>query len=136
MHEDHGVGRYRGLEELSFGDDDNEFAVVEYQGGDRIYIPVLSLGKVSRYVGGTPETAPLHKMGSDTWIKLTSKAKEKAYDVATELLEVQALRAARVGYAFPQIDESYDSFAAGFGFEETPDQVQVIDDVIDDMVAA
>lgn len=135
VHEDHGVGRYRGLEELSFGDDDNEFAVVEYQGGDRIYIPVLSLGKVSRYVGGTPETAPLHKMGSDTWIKLTSKAKEKAYDVATELLEVQALRAARVGHAFPQIDESYDSFAAGFGFEETPDQVQVIDDVIDDMVA-
>jgi transcription-repair coupling factor (superfamily II helicase) len=95
----------------------------------------LSLDKVSRYVGGSPDTAPLHKMGSDAWAKLRSKAKEKAYDVAAELLEIQALRLARVGHAFPSPDPSYDAFAAGFGFEETPDQQQVINDVIKDMVA-
>ena len=136
VHEDHGVGRYRGLETLSVDGSDNEFATLEYHGGDKIYIPVLSLDKVSRYVGGGPETAPLHKMGSDTWVKLRNKAKEKAYDVAAELLEVQALRMARVGHAFPPADHSYDAFSAGFGFEETPDQEQVINDVINDMTAA
>ena len=107
VHEDHGVGRYRGLETLSVDGSDNEFATLEYHGGDKIYIPVLSLDKVSRYVGGGPETAPLHKMGSDTWVKLRNKAKEKAYDVAAELLEVQALRMARVGHAFPPAAVSY-----------------------------
>ena len=136
VHEDHGVGRYHGLESLNLDGNDNEFAIIEYYGGDRVYIPVLSLAAVSRYVGGGPETAPLHKMGSDTWSKLRSKAKEKAYDVAAELLELQALRMARVGYAFPAVDHSYDAFAAGFGFEETPDQAQVIGDVINDMVDA
>lgn len=136
VHEDHGVGRYRGLETLTLDGSDNEFATLEYHGGDKIYIPVLALDKVSRYVGGGPETAPLHKMGSDTWSKLRSKAKEKAYDVAAELLEVQALRLARVGHAFPPADHSYDAFSAGFGFEETPDQAQVINDVISDMTAA
>lgn len=136
VHEDHGVGRYRGLETLNLDGNDNEFATIEYQGGDKIYIPVLSLDLVSRYVGGSPETAPLHKMGSDSWSKLRSKAKEKAYDVAAELLEVQAMRMARQGHAFPPMDHSYDAFAAGFAFEETADQQQVIDDVINDMTAA
>ncbi|MFT6724194.1 MAG: transcription-repair coupling factor (superfamily II helicase) [Arenicella sp.] len=136
VHEDHGVGRYRGLETLNVDGSDNEFATLEYYGGDKIYIPVLSLDKVSRYVGGGPETAPLHKMGSDTWVKLRNKAKEKAYDVAAELLEIQAMRLARIGHCFPPADHSYDAFAAGFGFEETPDQHQVINDVIGDMTTA
>lgn len=135
VHENHGVGRYRGLETLNVSGDDNEFATIEYKDGDKIYIPVLSLDLVSRYVGGGPETAPLHKMGSDTWVKLRTKAKEKAYDVAAELLEIQALRMARIGHAFPVADHSYDSFSAGFGFEETPDQAQVINDVISDMTS-
>ena len=138
VHEDHGVGRYKGLQTLEFDGrvsdaEANEFAIIEYKEGDRVYIPVLSLDLVSRYVGGGPETAPLHKMGSDTWIKLRNKAKEKAYDVAAELLEIQALRMARIGHAFPAADHSYDAFAAGFDFEETPDQEQVINDVINDM---
>lgn len=133
VHEDHGVGRYRGLETLQIDGNDNEFATIEYHGGDKVYIPVLSLDRVSRYVGGSPDTAPLHKMGSDNWIKLRNKAKEKAYDVAAELLEIQALRMARSGHAFPPADHSYDAFAAGFGFEETPDQQQVISDVVNDM---
>ncbi|GAA6138566.1 transcription-repair coupling factor [Arenicella sp. 4NH20-0111] len=136
VHEDHGVGRYLGLENLTVDGHDNEFATIEYKGGDKVYIPVLSLDKVSRYVGGGPETAPLHKMGNDSWSKLTKKAKEKAYDVAAELLEIQALRQARVGHSFPSADHSYDAFSAGFGFEETPDQQQVINDVISDMTSA
>ncbi len=136
VHEDHGVGRYRGLEILNLNGHDNEFAIIEYHGGDRVYIPVLSLAAVSRYVGGSPDSAPLHKMGSEAWIKLRKKAKEKAYDIAAELLDIQALRMARVGHAFPIADHSYEAFASGFEFEETPDQSQVIGDVVNDMVAS
>lgn len=135
VHEDHGIGRYAGLETHSVGDIDNELMVIEYHGGDKLFIPVLSLDTVSRYIGGGNETAPLHKLGTDTWSKARQKAQEKAYDVAVELLEVQALRMARQGYAFSQPDEGYNAFAAGFRFEETPDQANVIDDVINDMVS-
>ena len=133
VHDDHGVGRYGGLTTLSLDAGDNEFLVIVYHGGDKLYIPVLSLDIVSRYIGGSPETAPLHKLGSEIWLRARKRAREKAYDVAAELLEVQALRQSRTGYAFPEPDHSYDVFTGGFQFEETPDQQQVIDDVIGDM---
>jgi len=134
VHEDHGVGRYIGLENHRIDDTDNELLVIEYQGGDKLFIPILSLEVISRYIGSSAETAPLHKLGTDTWSKAKQKAQEKAYDVAAELLEVQAMRMARRGFAFAEPDEGYAAFSAGFKFEETPDQQKVIDDVIDDMV--
>ena len=135
VHEEHGIGRYQGMQTHRIDDIDNELLVIEYHGGDKLFIPVLSLETISRFVGGDPETAPLHKLGTDTWIKAKQRAQEKAYDVAAELLEVQALRMARKGYAFSPPDHGYTAFAAGFQFEETPDQLNVIDDVIDDMVS-
>ncbi|MGH1539266.1 MAG: transcription-repair coupling factor [Arenicella sp.] len=135
VHEDHGIGRYAGMETHKVGDIDNELLVIEYQGGDKLFIPVLSLETISRFIGGDPETAPLHKLGTDTWSKAKQKAQEKAYDVAAELLEVQALRMARKGYAFTPPDHGYSAFSAGFQFEETPDQLNVIDDVINDMTS-
>ncbi len=136
VHEDHGVGRYSGLENHRIDDIDNELLVIEYQGGDKLFIPVLSLEAISRYIGSGPESAPLHKLGTDTWSKARQKAQEKAYDVAAELLEVQAMRMARQGHSFNEPDDSYSAFSAGFKFEETPDQQKVIDDVIDDMISA
>jgi len=133
VHDDHGVGRYRGLSTLSIENNQNEFLVLEYQDGDKLYIPVLSLGVVSRYIGAGAETAPLHKLGSEQWLRAKAKAAERAYDVAAELLEVQALRNSRNGHAFGAPDDSYAAFTAAFPFEETPDQDQVIDDVIRDM---
>lgn len=136
VHQDHGVGRYLGLENHRIEDIDNELLVIEYHGGDKLFIPVLSLEAISRFIGGSPESAPLHKLGTDTWNKARQKAQEKAYDVAAELLEVQAMRMARQGFSFNEPDDSYSAFSAGFKFEETPDQQKVIDDVIDDMIAS
>ncbi len=135
VHEEHGVGRYRGLRTLTIEGDVGEFLAIEYHGGDKLYIPVLSLDVVSRYVGGSPEAAPLHKLGSEQWVRAKRKARQRAYDVATELLEVQALRQARAGHAFSEPDDGYRAFAAMFPFEETPDQAHVIDDVIADMIS-
>jgi transcription-repair coupling factor (superfamily II helicase) len=136
VHEDHGVGRYRGLQTMDVGDGPTEFLTLEYQGGDKLYIPVTDLARVTRYTGTHPDNAPLHKLGGDTWDKAKRRAREKAWDAAVELLEVQALRQSRAGHAFATPDDHYDAFAAAFPFEETPDQTRVIDEVLKDMEAA
>jgi transcription-repair coupling factor (superfamily II helicase) len=135
VHEDHGVGRYRGLQILDVGDGPTEFLTLEYQGGDKLYIPVTDLARVTRYTGTHPDQAPLHKLGGDSWDKAKRRAREKAWDAAVELLEVQALRQSRAGHAFATPDDHYDAFAAAFPFEETPDQTRVIDEVLHDMEA-
>ena len=133
VHEDHGVGRYLGLQTLDVGDGPTEFLALEYAGGDKLYTPVTDLQRVSRYTGADPEHAPLHKLGSDAWEKAKRRARQKAHDAAVELLEVQALRMGRPGHAFAPRDEHYAAFAADFPFEETPDQARTIEETLRDM---
>jgi transcription-repair coupling factor (superfamily II helicase) len=135
VHEDHGVGRYRGLTVLEVGGLKQEFLTLEYAGGDRIYVPVTSLHLISRYTGASPEHAPLHKLGSDAWDKAKKKAMEQTRDVAAELLDLHARRAARKGHAFQLDPEAYARFAEGFPFEETADQLAAISAVIHDMTS-
>ena len=122
MHEEHGVGRYLGLETLRVGEIENEYLALAYAGGDKLYVPVASLELVSRYTGASPENAPLHKLGSDQWERARRKATKRIHDVAAELLDIYARRAARSGHAYPAPGDEYASFAATFPFEETPDQ--------------
>ena len=133
VHIDHGIGRYEGLSTLTVGDVSNEYLTIRYAGEDKLYVPVASLHLISRYAGASEESAPLHRLGTDTWQKVRRKAAEKAYDVAAELLEIHARRAARKGYAFPENSDNYALFSAAFPFEETPDQIQAIDAVIADL---
>jgi len=135
VHDIHGIGRYRGLSIIDSLDTDTEFLTIEYQNEDKLYVPVLSLQMVSRYIGGHPDSAPLNKLGTDSWAKARKKARAKAYDVAAELLELEALRSARAGIAFEVPADHYAAFAANFPFEETPDQEQAIEDVLADMVS-
>lgn len=133
VHDEHGVGRYQGLNTLTIDDTQTEFLTLEYYGGDKLYIPVLSLHTVSRFVGASAEFAPLHKLGSEAWLRAKRRARQRAHDIAAELLEVETLRKVRKGNTFPPPDDAYMSFSAAFPFEETPDQTQAIDDVIADM---
>ncbi|MES9899960.1 MAG: transcription-repair coupling factor [Sedimenticola sp.] len=133
VHEDHGVGRYLGLQALEVGGMATEFLTLEYAKGDKLYVPVSSLHMISRYAGASPENAPLHRLGGDQWERVKRKAAEQARDVAAELLEIYARRAANQGYAFPEPGEEYATFATSFEFEETPDQQQTIDAVLNDM---
>ena len=133
VHEDHGVGRYLGMQTLEVGGITTEFITIGYAGGDKLYVPVSSLHLISRYSGDTAENAPLHKLGSDQWAKAKRRAAEKVRDVAAELLDIYARRAARAGHAFPEPDMHYRSFASTFPFEETPDQQSAIDAVLSDM---
>ena len=133
VHEQHGVGRYLGLETLDMGGFETEFLRLEYAGGDKLYVPVSSLHLISRYSGSSPETAPLHKLGSGDWEKARRRAAEQARDVAAELLDLYARRAAREGHAFRLAEMDYQSFAEAFPFDETPDQEKAIASVIKDM---
>ncbi|EXJ16115.1 transcription-repair coupling factor [Imhoffiella purpurea] len=135
VHEEHGVGRYLGLQTLDVGGMTAEFLALEYANGDRLYVPVSSLHLISRYTGTSPESAPLHRLGGDQWEKVKRKAAQKAHDVAAELLDIYARRAARQGVACPEGGEEYAAFAAAFAFEETPDQLRAIESVLDDMAS-
>jgi transcription-repair coupling factor (superfamily II helicase) len=133
VHEDHGVGRYLGLQTLNVGGMTTEFLTLEYAHGDKLYVPVSSLHLISRYTGASPENAPLHRLGGDQWDRIKRRAARKAHDVAAELLDIHARRAAREGVAFPDGGDEYATFAAAFAFEETPDQMRAIEAVLADM---
>jgi len=133
VHEEYGVGRYVGLAVMEVAGQPGEFLVLEYQDGDRLYVPVHALHLVSRYTGAAPETAPLHKLGTDQWARAKKKAAAQVRDVAAELLDLYARRQARRGLALPLRDLEYQAFANAFPFEETPEQAEAIARVIEDL---
>jgi len=135
VHEDHGVGRYLGLQTLDVGDVATEYVTLEYAKGDKLYVPVSALDLISRYSGAAPELAPLHRLGSGQWEKAKRRAAEKVRDVAAELLDIYAQRAAHKKPPVNGPDEHYASFTAAFPFETTPDQQDAIDDVVKDMTS-
>ena len=132
VHIDHGVGRYKGLETHDF-DGEAEFLVLEYFGGDKLFVPVSSLHLVSRYTGSSAENAPWHKLGGDRWQKLREKAAKKVKDVAAELLQLYAIRESRGGKKANFNESEYLQFCQGFPFEETDDQATTIEAVLKDL---
>jgi len=135
VHEDHGVGRYRGLQSLKIDDREAEFLMLEYASKDKLYVPVSSMHLISRYTGGAPETAPLHRLGSEQWSKARKRAAQKVRDVAAELLDLYARRQAREGFEFKLDKPMYADFSSGFPYEETSDQQSAIEAVLEDMVS-
>ncbi|MGB7800070.1 transcription-repair coupling factor [Buttiauxella sp.] len=133
VHLEHGVGRYAGLTTLEAGGITGEYLMLTYHGDAKLYVPVSSLHLISRYAGGAEENAPLHKLGSDAWSRARQKAAEKVRDVAAELLDIYAQRAAKQGFAFKHDREQYQLFCDAFPFETTPDQAQAINAVLSDM---
>ena len=133
VHEQYGVGRFRGLFNLDFGEGESEFLLLEYFGDDKLYVPVSNLDLISRYSGGPAETAPLHKLGSDQWDKAKKKALKQIHDTAADLLNIYSQRSIKKGYAFKINLQDYERFIDGFPFEETEDQLTAIHSVINDM---
>ena len=133
VHEQYGVGRYVGLQPMEVAGEAGEFLVLEYLGGDRIYVPVQQLHLVTRYTGAASESAPLHKLGTDQWAKARKRAAEQIRDVAAELLDLYARRKAQRGLQLTLNESDYRSFAGAFHFEETEDQAEAITQVLTDL---
>lgn len=136
VHAEYGVGRYLGLTTLEAGGIVAEFLELEYADGDKLYVPVHALELISRYTGASPENAPLHRLGSDQWAKARKRAINKIRDVAAELLDVYARRAARPGHRFRWPESDYRAFENDFPFEPTEDQARTIGEVLADLESA
>jgi len=137
VHAEHGIGVYRGLVQLAVGPRgaaiDGEFLRLEYDGGDRLFVPVHRLSQVQRYVGAEGVPPRLDKLGGVTWEKAKAKVKHSLRDMARELLSVHAARELAEGFAFSPRDRALEEFEATFAYEETPDQLAAIEDVLSDM---
>ncbi len=118
---------------LEAGGIKGEYLMLTYANDAKLYVPVSSLHLISRYAGGAEDNAPLHKLGGDARSRARQKAAEKVRDVAAELLDIYAQRAAKEGYAFKHDKEQYQLFCDSFPFETTPDQAQAINAVLSDM---
>ena len=133
VHEQHGVGRYKGLVDLDYGEGINEFLELHYEREDKLYVPVSQLYLISRYSGGPIESAPIHKLGSGSWEKAKKKALTQIHDTAAELLDLYAKRSLQKGVSSKINLNDYDAFVDGFPFEETADQKDAIERVVEDM---
>ncbi|MFZ7125412.1 MAG: transcription-repair coupling factor [Desulfobacterales bacterium] len=133
VHDDHGIGRYDGLTRLRIEGVENEFLSVVYRDGDRLYVPVDRMGLIQKYMGVDDSEPPLDKMGGKSWDRVKERVKRTAEKIAGELLKLYAARKVSPGHAFRDIDTYASEFAAGFPYEETPDQIKAIEDVLEDM---
>lgn len=133
VHIDHGVGRYLGLQNITTDGIEAEYLTIEYAEKHKLYVPVSALHLVSRYTGADSESAPLHQLGSSRWQKAKRKAAEKARDTAVELLDIYARRESKTRESYGNLPSEYADFTESFPFEETPDQLQAIQMVIEDL---
>jgi transcription-repair coupling factor (superfamily II helicase) len=133
VHEDYGIGIFRGLASKEFDGIMGEVMVIEYAGGDLLYHPLDRLHVIQKYIAGSEEPARIDRLGGKGWEKTKASVKKAIREMAKELLNIYAARqvAKRESYAPP--DEDFAAFEAAFEFEETPDQAKAIQDVMESM---
>ena len=135
VHIEHGIGVYKGLEKLRFEGIVNDFLLIVYKDGDKLYLPVDRLDMVQKYMGVEGITPVVDKMGGKSWQRIREKAKKSVEKIAGELLALYASRKVIKGYAFTPPDNYFQDFEASFPYEETSDQLKAINDVLADMEA-
>jgi transcription-repair coupling factor (superfamily II helicase) len=133
VHEEHGIGRFAGLETLEVGGAVREFMVLAYQGGDKLKVPVEAFDRIQKYASAESARPAIDKLGSGTWEKTKTRVKKAMRDMAKELLRLYAERKARPGHAFAGESPWQREFEEAFEYEETPDQAQAIAEVAGDM---
>lgn len=133
VHTEQGIGRYRGLQKLTAGGIENDFLLIEYQGNDRLYLPVDRIDQIQRYIGPDGFTPKVDKLGGSSWETVKERVKKSVREVAEELVSIYAAREVMDREAFAAPDRIYDEFCASFEFEETPDQAKAIEEIHVDM---
>ncbi|MBT3182442.1 MAG: transcription-repair coupling factor [Deltaproteobacteria bacterium] len=133
VHEQHGIARYLGLEHLSINDKAGDYMLLEYMGGDKLYLPVYRLNLVGKYIGSGEGNPPLDKLGGIRWSSVQKKVRRDVSMTAVELLRTFAEREIHSGFSFPDGGTEYEEFCASFPYDETPDQSRAIEDVMNDM---
>jgi transcription-repair coupling factor (superfamily II helicase) len=135
VHTDHGIGVFVGLSKLEPGESSPELVVLEYLGGDKLYVPVDRLDLLEKYSSSESAKPRLDKLGGTGWERVKTRVRKSMRDMAQELLSLYAARKASPGHGFSPDSAWMREFEALFAFEETPDQKQAIEDVKRDMEA-
>ncbi|MGM0424294.1 MAG: transcription-repair coupling factor [Thermodesulfobacteriota bacterium] len=133
VHRDYGLGRYAGLTRLQVDEAGNDYLLLQYAQGDRLYVPVDRLNLVQPYKGPDGSTPELDKLGSNRWARTKDRVRKALEAIAQDLVQMYAYRKVAKGYAYPPVDELYREFEATFDFQETPDQEEAISQVLKDM---
>ena len=133
VHMDYGVGIYQGLSHLSIGGMSNDYLLLEYLDGDKLYLPVDRLNLIQRYIGGDGKSPRLDKLGTGSWQRRKGKVKAAVSEMIKEFLDLYATRQVFHGFTYSPLDRSYREFEATFEYEETPDQIKAIEEVMKDM---
>ncbi len=135
VHEAHGIGRFVGVESLTVDGSTRDYLLLEYRGGDRLYIPTDQMDRVQKYVGGGDEdTVPhLSKLGGSEWQGRVNRAKASAKKLAVDLAELYAARASVRGFAFSKDTPWQTQLEERFPYQETPDQLESIREIKADM---
>ena len=133
VHENSGVGKYTGIEQISVNNIKRDYLKVVYKGGDNLYVPIDQMDKVQKYIGGDVERVKLNKLGSQDWSKAKRKVKKEIEDMTKELIDLYAKREARKGYRFSKDTLWQAEFEEKFPFQETDDQLKAIKDAKRDM---
>jgi transcription-repair coupling factor (superfamily II helicase) len=133
VHEDHGVARFAGFDTKTVAGVTRDYLNLEFQGDDKVFMPVDQLAKISRYLGADGSQPTLSKLGGTRWDKMKARARRAAQELAGELLNLYAERRRRRGHAFPEFSDELRELEAAFPYRETPDQRDAIDAVMGDM---
>lgn len=133
VHQDHGIGRYMGIERLNIDDKQRDCLVLSYRDGDKLYVPVEELDRVKKYTGAEGVAPVLSKLGGTSWERVKARTKKAIRRMARELLELYAERKAREGYAFSPDSEWQRQLEASFVHEDTPDQLSVVKEIKEDL---
>jgi transcription-repair coupling factor (superfamily II helicase) len=136
VHEDHGIARFLGFETKTIADVTRDYLELEYRDGDRVFVPSDQLHKISRYVGADARDPQLSALGGKQWERQKMRARRAAQALAGELINLYAERKRRAGFAFPSDTEWERDFEASFPYQETPDQLDAIEQVKADMEEA
>lgn len=132
VHTEHGIGRYLGLEPITVGKSAHDCVMLEYAGGDKLFIPVENIDVLSRY-GSSEHAVQLDKLGGEAWQRRRAKMRERIREIANELLKTAAARALRKAPSLSLEDGPYGQFTDRFPWEETDDQDRAIADVLADL---
>ncbi len=129
VHISHGIGVYRGIEQLTVENVSREYLLLEYAGEDKLYVPTEQIDRVQKYIGGEGNTPLVHRLGGSEWVRATKRVKQAVREMAKELIELYAWRQALGGYSFSPDTPWQQEMESAFPYEETADQIEAINDV-------
>ncbi|MFW0860640.1 MAG: transcription-repair coupling factor [Dethiobacter sp.] len=133
VHEQHGIGQYLGLRTLAVGGTQRDYLYIQYAGNDKLFIPIEQIGLVRKYIGVEEKKLKLHALGGGEWSRAKARVQASVQDLAKELLSLYAARESEPGHQFSPDHPWQKDFEAAFPYEETPDQLQTIREVKEDM---